>query len=79
MHAPAADAADLATAPPHLPKPAPDQMAERAPWAMALAAWMHRAEADVLPLPVPEPMTAGADEMTVEWWHIMPHASDWWM
>jgi hypothetical protein len=79
MTAPAADTADLISPLTQVFEPAPDQMAERAAWALALAAWMHGPDADDLPLPAPEPAPALPDEMPVEWWHVMPHASDWWM
>jgi hypothetical protein len=54
-------------------------MAERAAWALALAAWMHAPEAEALPLPAPAPAPALPDQLPAEWWHVMPHASDWWM
>jgi len=79
IHTPTADAAEFDTLLPQLPEPAPDQMAERAAWALALAGWMLAPEADAPPLPAPDPAPALADQMPAEWWHVTPHASDWWM
>lgn len=79
IEAPAADPADLTTALTRLAEPAPEQMAERAAWALALAAWLHAPEGDLPPPPAPEPMPAPPDQTPAEWWLAMPHASDWWM
>ncbi|MFN6954396.1 MAG: hypothetical protein ACK4PG_06320 [Acetobacteraceae bacterium] len=77
MHAHTAEPAEFPTTLPHGADAAPDQMAERAAWAIALATWMRTADADAAPLPAPEP--ALPDQAPAEWWHLMPHASDWWM
>lgn len=79
MHLPTAAAADVPNTMPQGPDSAPDQLSERAAWALALAAWMHPPEPDVLPSPAPEAAPGPPHEIPVEWWHIMPHASDWWM
>lgn len=79
MHAPTADAAESNSPLSQPPDPAPDQIAERAVWALALAAWMHAPEPDALALPAPDPTPAPPDPIPAEWWTIVPHASDWWM
>jgi hypothetical protein len=79
INAPTADAAEFTSPLPQLTEPALDPFAERAAWALALAAWMQAPDADASPLPTPDPQPSLPDPAPAEWWSIMPHASDWWM
>jgi hypothetical protein len=62
---------------PMLSAAALDQMAERAAWTLALAAWLTVPEAGSHATAPAAPAPPG--EATEGWWHPIPHASDWWL
>jgi hypothetical protein len=64
-------------APPMLSAAAIDQMAERAAWTLALAAWLTAPDAGGNAAAPAAPAPPG--DATEVWSTLAPHASDWWL